>query len=271
VITRFAPSPTGFLHLGHAYAALFAAELAHLNRGRFLLRLEDIDTGRVRPEYEMAIYEDLRWLGLAWPEPVVRQSTRREAYQEALEDLAALGVLYPCFCTRKDLSELNAPHGPDGIIYPGTCRDLSATQRNDWLAAGKPLALRLDVQKALQQTGPLIWEDAVRGRIQADPQQLGDVVLSRKDVGTSYHLAVTVDDAAQGVTVVTRGEDLFHATHVHRLLQSLLGLPVPKWHHHRLILNATGNRLAKRDQAQTLRSLREAGRSTEDIRQEIGL
>lgn len=274
-VTRFAPSPTGHLHLGHAHAALFAWRAAHADAGRFLLRIEDIDPGRCRPEFERAIFEDLAWLGLSWEQPVVRQSERSATYGAALEQLDALGVLYPCFCTRGEIqAEIarasGAPHGPDGPLYPGTCHHLTPAQRLARLAAGTPHALRLDVAAAFRRTGPLTWFDRVSGRHVARPERLGDVVLSRKEAVGSYHLCVTVDDAAQGVTLVTRGVDLAPATHVHRLLQSLLGLPVPEWHHHGLLTDATGRRLAKRDRALTLRALRAEGVRPAEVRARAG-
>ena len=275
VVTRFAPSPTGRLHLGHAYAALFAAAAARRAGGRFLLRIEDIDATRCRPEHETGIVEDLGWLGLAWETPVLRQSARMAVYREALATLDAQRVLYPCFCTRRDIAaevarSAAAPHGPEGALYPGTCRALSAATREARIAAGTPYALRLDVARALARSGRLAWHDALAGEIEADPGSLGDVVLARKETPTSYHLAVTVDDAAQGVTLVTRGADLFAATHVHRLLQALLGLPTPRWHHHELLRDEGGARLAKRAGAPTLASLREEGVSAEAVRARLG-
>ncbi len=275
VITRFAPSPTGWLHLGHAYAALFAADEASRGEGRYLLRLEDIDSTRSRPEYEAAIYEDLRWLGMNWEEPVRKQSEHFAEYRAALDDLKSLGVLYPCFCTRREIQEEiaragQAPHGPDGPLYPGTCRKLTRADAGERIAAGRDYALRLDVEKALAlSTRDLVWEDYAHGTFIADPSPLGDVVLARKDTPTSYHLAVVVDDAAQGITLVTRGEDLLPATHLHRVLQQLLGLPVPIWKHHRLITDETGKRLAKRDDARSLRALRECGWTPERVRNEL--
>jgi glutamyl-Q tRNA(Asp) synthetase len=260
--TRFAPSPTGWLHLGHAFAALFAAREA--DGGRFLIRLEDIDATRARPEYEEAIFEDLSWLGLSWEKPVRRQSDHFDDYRAALSQLEAQGLLYPCFCTRREIQDEiaragNAPQGPDGPLYPGTCRHLDAAERQQRLASGAAYALRLDVSKALKLLDvPLTFTELSSGEITADPSIFGDVVLARKDTPASYHLAVVVDDALQGITLVTRGEDLLPATHLHRLLQHLLGLPVPRWHHHRLITDETGKRLAKRDDARSLRSLREA-------------
>lgn len=273
--TRFAPSPTGLLHLGHAYAAGFACREA--GGGRFLVRLEDIDTTRVRPEYEAAIFEDLAWLGLAWEKPVRRQSEHFDDYQAALNTLEGMGLLYPCFCSRKDIQNeiagaVNAPQGPDGPLYPGLCRSLSAAERAERMSSGAPYALRLDVRRAQQVAGQnLVWHDLERGGCIATPAIFGDVVLARKETPTSYHLAVVVDDALQGIDVVTRGEDLLPATHLHRLLQQLLGLPVPVWHHHRLITDETGRRLAKRDHARSIRSLREAGVTAGEVWARVGL
>ncbi len=275
-ITRFAPSPTGWLHLGHAFAALFAFEAARQRGGRFLVRLEDIDQARVRPEYESAIFDDLAWLGLSWEEPVWRQSQRFDAYRDALAKLDALGVLYPCFCTRKEIQDEiagagQAPHGPDGPLYPGTCSARSAMERQERAASGLPFALRLDVAKAAALASrELFWEDLGRGEQRARPDVFGDVVLARKETPASYHLSVVVDDAAQGVTLVTRGEDLLAATNLHRLLQDLLGLPVPQWQHHRLITDESGRRLAKRDDARSLRAMREQGWTAERVRSELG-
>ena len=272
-VTRFAPSPTGWLHLGHACAALFAQGQAA--GGRFLIRLEDIDVTRARPEYEGAIFEDLAWLGLEWEQPVRRQSDHFADYRSALAKLEALGVLYPCFCTRREIQEEialagNAPQGPDGPLYPGTCRNRAAAERLQRTEAGESYALRLDVEKAaLLVEGELEWTDRERGCFVARPAVFGDVVLARKDTPASYHLAVVVDDALQGITLVTRGEDLLEATHLHRLLQALLGLPVPEWQHHRLITDESGKRLAKRDDARSLRSLRAAGWTPERVRDEI--
>lgn len=264
-VTRFAPSPTGHLHLGHAFSALFAAEAARRGQGRFILRIEDIDATRCRPEFEAALLEDLAWLGLSWENPVRRQSEHMDDYRRALGRLDGMGLLYPCFCTRKDIAAMGAaPHGPEGMIYPGTCRTLSPLERA--ARRGQPYALRLDMAKAVAGAGPLEWRDRSRGVIAAEPLVFGDVVLARKETPASYHLAVTVDDHLQGVTLVTRGEDLVQATHVHRLLQSLLGLEVPDYHHHPLIADASGRRLAKRDKAATLRDLRRAGRTPEQVR-----
>ena len=274
--TRFAPSPTGWLHLGHAFAALFARRQALLKGGRFLLRLEDIDTTRSRPEYEQAIYEDMRWLGLEWEEPVRKQSEHFGEYQAALKKLGGAGLLYPCFCTRKEIQEEiaragQAPHGPEGPIYPGTCKRLPPDEVAQRIAAGRDYAMRFDLERAVSLAGrELVWEDLSHGRFTADPTPLGDVVLARKDTPTSYHLAVVVDDAAQGITLVTRGEDLLPATHLHRVLQQLLGLPVPLWNHHRLIADEQGRRLAKRDNAKALRTLRDQGWTAERVRDELG-
>ena len=277
IVTRFAPSPTGWLHLGHAFAALVACEEAKKNGGRFLLRMEDIDTTRSRSEYETGVYEDLRWLGLHWEEPVRRQGEHFTEYRAALKRLESLGVLYPCFCTRREIQEEiaragQAPQGPDGPLYPGTCRKLARDDVSYRIAAGRDYALRLDVGEALALAGrDLVWKDLAHGEFIADPSPLGDVVLSRKDTPTSYHLAVVVDDAAQDITLVTRGEDLLPATHLHRVLQHLLGLPVPIWKHHRLITDENGKRLAKRDDARALRSLRELGWTAARVSAELGL
>ncbi len=271
IVTRFAPSPTGLLHLGHAHAALFAHRAACAAGGRFLLRIEDIDVGRSRPEFVAAIEEDLAWLGLDWERPVRRQSRHMDDYRAALDRLAAMGLIYPCFCTRAEIeAEIarasGAPHGPDGPVYPGTCRHLTAAERAARIDAGAAFALRLDMAQATARAGTLEWHDRARGTITAHPEAFGDVVLARKDTPASYHLAVTVDDALQGVTLVTRGEDLVPATDIHRLLQALLDLPVPDYHHHGLILDDAGRRLAKRDRAATLRDLREAGRTPAEAR-----
>ena len=277
VVTRFAPSPTGWLHLGHAYAAGVAWWEAQAAGGRFLVRLEDIDGTRARPEYEAGIFEDLAWLGMRWEEPVRRQSEHWDDYRAALGRLEGMGLLYPCFCTRKAIQEEvarmgQAPHGPDGVLYPGTCRGLSAGERADRIAAGESYALRLDVVRAKAVAGgELRWRDLGKGEFVARPEVFGDVVLARKDTPASYHLAVTVDDALQAVTRVTRGEDLLEATHVHRLLQALLGLPVPEWRHHRLILDENGKRLAKRDEARSLRSLRAAGWTAAQVWEAVGM
>jgi glutamyl-Q tRNA(Asp) synthetase len=276
IATRFAPSPTGRLHLGHAYAALFAERAARAADGRFLLRIEDIDATRCRPEFEQAIFDDLAWLGLRWETPVRRQSEHMADYAAAIETLKTQGLVYPCFCTRAEIrAEIAragaAPHGSEGPLYPGTCRNLSAADRAQRAEAGTPYALRLDVAKASARTGPLHWHDRERGTIAANPALHGDVVLARKETPTSYHLSVTLDDHVQGVTLVTRGADLFDATHIHRLLQALLGLATPEYHHHALITGPAGERLAKRAGAPTLLSLREAGRTPAEVRAMAGL
>jgi len=275
-VTRFAPSPTGYLHLGHAYAARFAFREARRRGGRFLLRIEDIDRSRWRAGFEDAIFEDLAWLGLEWETPVRRQSEHMDDYARALDRLADQGLLYPCFCTRADIrAEIEragaAPHGADGAVYPGICRNLPADEAARRKAAGEAFALRLDVARALRRAGRLSWVDEARGETAARPEIHGDVVLARKDVPASYHLAVVVDDALQGVTLVTRGEDLIPATDIHRLLQALLDLPVPGYHHHALLSGESGNRLAKRDRALTLRALREAGHGPADVRRMAGI
>ena len=275
VAVRFAPSPTGRLHVGNARVALLNWLFARAEGGRFILRIDDTDEERSETVYEEAIREDLAWLGLQWEEPVRRQSEHMADYRTALDRLDGDDLLYPCFCTRKEiLAEIEraggAPHGPERPLYPGTCRALSADERRARIAAGEAHALRLDAAQAGQRTGPLEWDEMERGPQPCDPLRHGDIVLARKDVATSYHLAVTVDDALQGVTVVTRGEDLFEATHVHRLLQALLGLPAPRYRHHRLLTDETGRRFAKRDRALTLCALREAGRSAEEVRRMAG-
>lgn len=276
-VTRFAPSPTGLLHLGHAYAALMAERLA--DPGQLLLRIEDIDRDRCRPEYEAAIYEDLTWLGLAWQRPVMRQSDRMAAYRNALKQLASL--TYPCRCRRGDIrAALSAPQegglpaGPDGLVYPGTCRGRSMAD------AGPDDVIRLDAARALDALGIgrvafrdqtiLPDEDHALSRDQF-LDGIGDVILSRRGMGTSYHLAVVVDDAAQGVTMVTRGKDLFDSTYIHVLLQKLLNLPTPQYHHHRLIRDDAGKRLAKRDDARAIRHYRNDGATPQDIRRLVGL
>ena len=278
-LTRFAPSPTGYLHLGHAYSALFAAGEAENAGGRFLVRIEDIDRGRCRREFEAAILDDLRWLGLDWQQPCRRQSECLDAYRAALDKLRGLGLLYPCFCTRREIrseiaAAVNAPHnaagGADGPVYPGACRRMTAAERGERMAAGDAFALRLDMGKAAGVAGPLTWIDRDQGSIKATPEIFGDVILARKDTPASYHLACTVDDHIQRVSLVTRGRDLFKATHVHRLLQELLGLDKPEYRHHRILTGANGRRLAKRDSAMTLRALREAGKSPAEVRRMAG-
>ncbi len=255
IVTRFAPSPTGRLHLGHAWSAMLAHDFARSHQGRFFLRIEDIDTSRCRPEHVEAIFEDLRWLGLDWDGEVMVQSQRMPAYAAAIAALEAKGLLYRCICTRSDIAAAaSAPQGPMGALYPGTCR-----HRGVDADTALPWSWRLDTAAALAITGPLAWEDEATGPIVADPALLGDAILARKDAGTSYHLSVVVDDAAQGVTDVVRGQDLFVATHLQRLLQALLDLPPPRYHHHRLLAGSDGERLAKRKSAPTLAALRASG------------
>lgn len=274
MITRFAPSPTGPLHLGHAYSALVAYEMAQKVNGRFLIRIEDIDQSRARPEWEQQIYDDLRWLRLTWEEPVLRQSDRMVPYRNALQSLWDNGLLYPCTCTRRDIAEAaSAPQegapmiGPDGVIYPGTCR--GKHRYTDF----PDTALRLDMTKASKTVQ--YWESKSRKKHTYAKDflvsNIGDVVLSRKDMGTSYHLSVVIDDAEQGITEVVRGEDLAEATPIHVLLQRLLGLPTPKYHHHRLIRDDNGKRLAKRDDARAIAKYRADGATPNDIRRLVGL
>ncbi|WP_374384749.1 tRNA glutamyl-Q(34) synthetase GluQRS [Dongia sp.] len=270
-VTRFAPSPTGYLHLGHAFSALDAWSRARSAGGRFLLRIEDIDRTRCRPEFDTGIIEDLTWLGLDWDGEVRRQSAHFADYQAAIEKLQALGVIYPCFCTRKDIAGAqSAPHGPDGPLYPGTCRTLPADIAVARMATGSPYALRLDTGRATALAGNLSFREESLGTVAAAPEQLGDVVLARREIPCSYHLCVTVDDALQGVTLVTRAIDLLPATHIHRLLQALLGLPTPDYAHHPLLTDEAGARLAKRAGAPTLRSIREAGGTAENTRKMAG-
>jgi glutamyl-Q tRNA(Asp) synthetase len=254
--TRFAPSPNGPLHLGHAFAAVVAHDLARARGGEFLLRIEDIDGERSRVAFAEQFLEDLLWLGLEWDGPVVRQSARLESYAEAGARLKAMGLLYPCHCTRAEIAAAASLIGPDGPVYPGTCRNREASPAMD---SGGGAAWRLDVGKALALTGPLEWTDEIAGRQRAAPEAFGDVVLLRKGLPASYHLAATLDDAADRITLVTRGMDLFASTHVHRLLQALLGLPVPAWHHHSLLVEADGRKLAKRRGAPSLADRRRAG------------
>ena len=266
VVTRFAPSPTGELHLGHAYSALIAWRRAEEAGGRFLLRIEDIDIRRCRREFETAIETDLRWLGLAWDGPVRRQSEHFADYGKVLDQLDGRGLIYPCFCTRADIAAAgSAPHGPDGPLYPGTCRHLSPQERCDRIAAGREFCLRLDCVRAARDAGPYAFHDEGQGRVTGEPLLFGDVVIARKDTPTSYHLAVTVDDHLQGVTLVTRGEDLLPSTHVHVLLQKLLGYETPGYAHHRLLTDPSGRRYAKRDRALTLHSLRDSGKTPADL------
>jgi glutamyl-Q tRNA(Asp) synthetase len=280
-VFRFAPSPNGFLHLGHAYSALLNAKMARESAGRLLLRIEDIDLARCRPEYERAIYEDLTCIGLRWEEPVRRQSEHLADYKRALDDLRERGLMYPCFCRRGDILRAIAgrqdwPHDPDGSpLYPRTCRKIDAAERAARLASGERAAWRLDMQKVVSAVGPLTWsEDAAENgarEIVADPQVWGDVILARRDVATSYHLSVVVDDAAQGVTKVVRGLDLFAATSVHRALQELLGLAAPRYHHHRLIVDESGHKLSKSRGSPALRDLRSEGMTADEVRRAVGL
>jgi glutamyl-Q tRNA(Asp) synthetase len=273
VITRFAPSPTGYLHLGHAFSAFNAWKRARSAGGQFLLRLEDIDPGRCRPHFATAILDDLTWLGLVWDGPVRTQSEHLADYQAALDALRERHLIYPCFCTRADIAReisasASAPHAPDGApLYPGTCRRLSPAERTTKIAVGKPFALRLDMAAVLQPD--LSYQEEGGGRIACHPEQFGDVVLARKDAPASYHLCVTHDDALQGVTLVTRGEDLQPATSLHRLLQTLMEWEAPAYAHHHLLTNPAGRRLAKRDKAMTLRSLRAEGVSARAIIQRV--
>lgn len=271
VVTRFAPSPTGFLHVGHAFSALFAQQAARAAAGRYLVRLEDIDPVRCRPDLADAILQDLAWLGLDSDGPVRRQSQHLADYATALARLRDDGLLYPCFCTRKDIqAEIqragHAPQGPDGPLYPGLCRNLPATERADRIAAGQPHAWRLDMAAALRRLPPQGLSFVEAGQRQkADPSRFGDVVLGRKDVPAAYHLAVVLDDAVQQITLVTRGVDLLPAAHLHRLLQHLFALPEPAYHHHPLMQDDSGRRLAKRDGAPSLRAMRAAGVAPADL------
>ncbi|MDT2023254.1 tRNA glutamyl-Q(34) synthetase GluQRS [Methylocella sp. CPCC 101449] len=281
-VLRFAPSPNGYLHLGHAYSALLNHRLAQEMGGRFLLRIEDIDTQRARPEYEAAVYEDLAWLGLSWEEPVMRQSERFAVYELALERLAARGLIYPCYCTRGEIAERVAqrpgwPCDPDGQpLYPGTCRNLSAEDQAQWRALGRYAARRIDM--AFANTcidGQIGWREFYDGaesrELYAESGLWGDAIVGRKDVPTSYHLAVVIDDAAQGVTDIVRGQDLFNATSLHRLLQVLLDLPEPHYHHHRLLTDDDGRKLSKSIKSMSLRQLRAEGVTPSDIKRQLGL
>lgn len=284
---RFAPSPNGRLHLGHAFSALLNAGLAQRSGGRFLLRIEDIDPARCRPEFEQAIYADLEWLGLEWELPIRRQSDHLDLYRQALERLADRGLVYPAFLSRREIDEriramekhgAPAPHDPDGApLYPGEERSLTTREHRDAIASGRPFTWRLDMAKAIAETGPLDWREQGEGPagetgiVPARPEIWGDVVLGRRDAPVSYHLAVVLDDAVQGVTDVVRGQDLFHATAVHRLLQALLGLPEPAYRHHRLILDAEGRKLSKSAASTGLAELRQAGLSVAELRRRIGV
>jgi len=285
-ILRFAPSPNGHLHLGHAYSALLNYDMARELGGRLLLRIEDIDKPRCRPEYEAAIYEDLEWLGISWQQPVRRQSEHLADHQSALAKLEALGLVYPSFESRSELAALVAerdrqghwPRDPDGVpLYSGRARKMALAERARRREAGEPYALRLAIDAAVARAGVLSWTETgagpqgQAGTVTAVPQRWGDVVVARKELPTSYHLAAVVDDALQGVSDVVRGQDLFWATGIHRLLQALLGLPEPTYHHHSLILDADGRKLSKSTQAQSLRELRAAGSTARDVRRMVGL
>ncbi|MGJ5023873.1 tRNA glutamyl-Q(34) synthetase GluQRS [Bradyrhizobium oligotrophicum] len=285
-VFRFAPSPNGYLHLGHAYSALLNVRCAQQSGGRLLLRIEDIDPTRCRPEFEQAIYEDLAWLGIAWEQPVRRQSEHLAEYRAALDRLRGMGLVYPSFESRAEIARLVArrdadgawPRDPDGApLYPGTATSLSEARRAGLMAGGVPYALRLDMAAAIARVGRLAWDEhgagpsGESGRVEARPEAWGDVVLARKETPTSYHLSVVIDDALQGVTEVVRGQDLFHATSVHRLLQVLLGLPAPAYRHHQLIRDAQGHKLSKSTQATGLRALRAEGVSPAEIRHRIGM
>jgi glutamyl-Q tRNA(Asp) synthetase len=285
-IFRFAPSPNGYLHLGHGLSALINFEMARAAGGRFLLRIEDIDATRCRPEFEAAIYEDLAWLGITWEEPVRRQSDHLDDYRQAVAALAARGLVYPTFESRAEIARLVAereatgawPCDPDGApLYPGAAHELTPAERQARMASGVPYALRLDMAKAVEAVGSLTWRESGRGpggetgQVQAVPRAWGDVVLARKEIPTSYHVSVVIDDARQGVTQVVRGQDLFWSTSVHRLLQVLLGLPEPDYLHHRLILDADGRKLSKSTRATALRALRAERCTPHDIRRLVGL
>jgi len=285
-VFRFAPSPNGYLHLGHAYSALLNHDMAREVGGRLLLRIEDIDAARCRPEYEATIYQDLEWLGISWQQPVRRQSEHFEDYAAALAKLESIGLLYPSFESRSEINALVAqrerqgpwPRDPDGVpLYPGRARKMSRAERERRRRDGEPYALRLAIDAAAARAGVLTWTETgsgpqgQSGLIAAAPQMWGDVVLARKEAPTSYHLAVAVDDALQGVTDVVRGQDLFWSTGIHRLLQALLSLPEPAYHHHRLVLDAEGRKLSKSSQAQSVRELRAAGATPADIRRMVGL
>jgi glutamyl-Q tRNA(Asp) synthetase len=285
-VFRFAPSPNGYLHVGHAFSALLNYDLARQAGGRLLLRIEDIDATRCRPEFEAAIYQDLAWLGIAWETPVRRQSGHLDVYRDAVEKLGAQGLVYPGFESRAEIARLVAqreangpwPRDPDGApLYPGTAKLLSPDERARLIESGAPYALRLDMAAARARAGVLAWieqgegPDGETGTVTAQPQVWGDVILARKETPTSYHLSVVVDDALQGVTDVVRGHDLFSATAVHRLLQQLLDLPQPAYRHHRLVLDAAGRKLAKSTLATGLRELRAAGATPADIRRLVGL
>jgi glutamyl-Q tRNA(Asp) synthetase len=281
-VFRFAPSPNGYLHLGHALSALLNHDMTRAAGSRLLLRIEDIDEARCRPEYEAAIYEDLEWLGIEYERPVRRQSEHFDEYRAALDKLVRARLVYPAFESRAEIARLVAargadwPRDPDGApLYPGNARDLSAAERELKIESGEPYALRLDLSAALFRTQiALRWTEKSRGTLRensATPERWGDVILGRRETPASYHLACVLDDALQGVTHIVRGLDLYEATSIHRLLQEILGLPEPAYHHHRLILDAAGKKLAKRDPSTTLRDLRGQGVSAADVRRKVGL
>ncbi len=270
LVTRFAPSPSGELHLGSAYSAWTGWHRAREADGRFLVRIEDIDIRRCKRAFEMAILDDLRWLGFTWDGEVRRQSENFATYGRALDQLGGRGLIYPCFCSRAAIerelaASANAPHGPDGPLYPGTCRHLSPQERRDRIAAGHEHCLRLDAERAASEAGPYHFDDESLGRVEGEPMLMGDFVIARKDTPTSYHLAVTVDDHVQGVTLVTRGLDVLPSTHVHGLLQKLLGYETPRYAHHELLTDASGRRFAKRDRDMTIRAMRESGMTPRQV------
>ncbi|MBQ4614752.1 MAG: tRNA glutamyl-Q(34) synthetase GluQRS [Akkermansia sp.] len=274
IVTRFAPSPSGPMHVGHLLAAMHARRLADVSGGRCMLRIEDIDQRSCSPHWVKLMYEDLAWLGLHFDGEVMVQSRRYPIYEATLNQLRKLGVLYPCFCTRGEIkaqiAEMGrAPHASLGFLYPGTCRHLSPEQIEEKMAAGVPHAWRINMQRVQDMIGCPSWEDLRRGVQRCVPTLYGDVVLARKDMPTSYHLSVVVDDAAQEISLVSRGEDLFDATHIHRALQGVLGLPVPRYYHHTLLRDNAGKRLAKRDGARSLASLRESGYTPTMIRESL--
>lgn len=266
LVTRFAPSPTGELHLGSAYSAWTGWHRAREADGSFLVRIEDIDIRRCKRQFETAILADLQWLGFAWDGEVRRQSDHFADYGKVLDALDGRGLIYPCFCSRADIAaSAGAPHGPDGPLYPGTCRHLPVPERRARLRAGREHCLRLDAERAAALAGPYRFFDEARGWIEGEPLLLGDVVIARKDTPTSYHLSVVVDDHLQGVTLVTRGEDVLPSTHVHGLLQKILGYGQPRYAHHRLLTDAAGRRFAKRDRDMTIRAMREQGMSPGEV------
>jgi glutamyl-Q tRNA(Asp) synthetase len=285
-VFRFAPSPNGYLHLGHALSALLNFDMARAAGGRFLLRMEDIDAARCRPEFEAAIYEDLAWLGLSWEHPVRRQSEHLDDYRAALQTLQAMHLTFPSFESRAEIAHMVGdrdvrerwPRDPDGVpVYPGAARQMKEQDRQARIARGDPYAIRLDMEKAMEWTGPLRWSEsgsgpaAECGDVLADPVAWGDVIVGRKEMPTSYHLAVVIDDALQGVTDVVRGRDLFWSTSVHRVLQALLGLPAPNYRHHQLILDPDGKKLSKSTLATGLRELRAQGMTPADIRRLVNV